>query len=80
MPRSVIDIEKLNNKSAAGVLGFPMKMVGKAKKTGTGKKVRKVMNVSGVKLAKAGVKKAKPVVKAGVKKGKKVAKKMKKKM
>ena len=69
MPRSVIDIEKLNNKSVAGVLGFPMKMVGKAKKTGTGKKVRKVMNVSGVKLAKA-----------GVKKGKKVAKKMKKKM
>lgn len=80
MPRSVIDIEKLNNKSAAGVLGFPMKQVGKMKKTGTGRKVRKVMNVSGVKLAKAGVKKAKPVVKAGVKKGKKVAKKIKKKM
>lgn len=69
MPRSVIDIEKLNNKSAAGVLGFPMKQVGKMKKTGTGRKVRKVMNVSGVKLAKA-----------GIKKGKKVAKKMKKKM
>jgi len=84
MPQSVIDIEKLNNKSVAGLLGFPMKMVRKAKKTGTGKKARKVLNVSAVKLAKAGVKKAKPRVKPIVKKTKKkvnkVAKKLKKKM
>jgi len=80
MPQSVIDIEKLNNKSVAGLLGFPMKMVRKAKKTGTGKKARKVLNVSAVKLAKAGVKKAKPRVKKTKKKVNKVAKKLKKKM